>query len=67
MCIDTQHYSMILGINENEHFQLCHTSRDNTRAGFESAPLVSVETGSSSILRYVLGFNLLLSPVDLIE
>jgi hypothetical protein len=26
--------------------------RDNTRAGFESAPLLSVEKGSSSIIRY---------------
>jgi hypothetical protein len=30
----------------------CHTSRHNTRAGFDSAPQVSVEKGCSSIMRY---------------
>jgi hypothetical protein len=39
VCFDTQRVSMILGINENKYFQPCHTFRDNTRAGFESAPL----------------------------
>jgi hypothetical protein len=37
VCFDTQRISMILGINENKYFQSCHTSCDNTCAGFESA------------------------------
>jgi hypothetical protein len=52
MCFDTQRTSVNLSMNENKYFQSCHTSCDDTRAGFESAPLVSVEKGSSSILRY---------------
>jgi hypothetical protein len=31
---------------------MCTSSRAFTRAGFESAPLVSVEKGCSSIIRY---------------
>jgi hypothetical protein len=50
---NTQRNTMIMGINENKSFQSCHTSRDDTRAGFESAPLVSVEKGCSSIIKYV--------------
>jgi hypothetical protein len=38
----------ILIFVENKYFQSCHTSRHNTRAGFDSAPLVSVEKGSMS-------------------
>jgi hypothetical protein len=43
MCFDTQHTSINLSINENKYFHSCHASRHNTRAGFDSAPLVSVE------------------------
>jgi hypothetical protein len=53
MCFATQQNPTILGINENKYFQSCHASRDNTRAGFKSAPMVSVETGCSSITEYV--------------
>jgi hypothetical protein len=42
----------ILIFFENKHFQLCHTSRHKTRAGFDSAPQVSVEKGWPSIMRY---------------
>jgi hypothetical protein len=52
VCFDTQHDPLNLGINENKCFQSWHTSRHNTRAGFDSAPLVSVEKGCSSIIRY---------------
>jgi hypothetical protein len=52
MCYDTQRMLVNLSINENKYFQSCHASRDNTCAGFESAPLVSVEKGSSSIIKY---------------
>jgi hypothetical protein len=52
MCFDTQHTSLNLRINENKYFQSCHASRHNTRAGFDSAPQVSVEKGYSSIIRY---------------
>jgi hypothetical protein len=52
VCFDTQHILIILGLIENKDLQSCHASRHNTRAGFESAPLVSVEKGSSSISRY---------------
>jgi hypothetical protein len=41
MCFDTHHNPMILGINENRYFQSCHTSSNNTRAGFDSAPLLT--------------------------
>jgi hypothetical protein len=40
---------MILGINENNYFQSCHTSRHNTRAGFDSAPILHTQTGCSSL------------------
>jgi hypothetical protein len=36
---------------ENKYFQSCHTSCHNTRAGFDSAPLVSIESGCSSIIK----------------
>jgi hypothetical protein len=52
MCFDTQRTSVNLSINGNKYFQSCHASRDNTRAGFESATLVSVERDISSIIRY---------------
>jgi hypothetical protein len=52
MCFDTQRTSVHLSIDEFKYFQLCHACRDNTRAGFDSPPLTSVEKGSSSILRY---------------
>jgi hypothetical protein len=52
-----QHNLMVLGINETKYFQSCHTSRDNTRAGFESAPLVSVDKGCSSIMKYVRAYT----------
>jgi hypothetical protein len=52
VCVNTQHDPFILGIIEDIYFQSWHTSRHNTRAGFDSAPLVSVETGCSSIIRY---------------
>jgi hypothetical protein len=42
---------MFLVINENIYFQSCHISRDNTQAGFESAPLLSVEKGCPTIMR----------------
>jgi hypothetical protein len=42
----------ILIFIENKYVQSWHTSRHNTRAGFDSAPLVSVEKGCSSIMRY---------------
>jgi hypothetical protein len=42
VCFATQHNPLILGINENKYFQSCHTFRDDARAGFESALLVSV-------------------------
>jgi hypothetical protein len=51
VCFGTQHDPLNLGINENKHFQSCHASRHKTRAGFDSAPLVSVEKGCSSIIR----------------
>jgi hypothetical protein len=52
VCFDTRHIPIILDLIENIDFQSCHASRHKTRAGFESAPLVSVEKGSSSIIRY---------------
>jgi hypothetical protein len=52
MWFDTQLTSVNLSINENEYFQPWHTSRHNTRAGFDSAPLVSVEKCCSSMIRY---------------
>jgi acetyl-CoA acetyltransferase len=57
VCFDTQLNPMILGINENKYFQSCHTSRDNTRAGFETSPLVSVEKGCSSISKKVQAYT----------
>jgi hypothetical protein len=41
VCYDTQQTSIILGINENNYFQSCHASRAITRAGFESAPILT--------------------------
>jgi hypothetical protein len=52
MCIVTQRNPVIGVINGDKYFQSCHTSRGNTRAGFDSAPLVSVEKGCSSIFKY---------------
>jgi hypothetical protein len=42
----------IFGINEKKYFQSCHTPRAITRAGFDSAPLSSTQTGCSSITKY---------------
>jgi hypothetical protein len=52
VCFGTQHDPLIMDINENKYFQSCHTSRHNTPAGFNSAPLVSVEKSCSSIIKY---------------
>jgi hypothetical protein len=52
VCFDTQHDPLILAINENKYFQSWHTSCHNTRAGFDSAPLVSVEKWCSTIIGY---------------
>jgi hypothetical protein len=52
MCFDTQDFQPFLIFVENKYFQSCHTSRHNTRAGFDSTPLASVVKGSSSITRY---------------
>jgi hypothetical protein len=49
--------SVVFEYLEINIFQSCHASRENTRAGFEPAPLVSVEKGCSSILRYGLPLN----------
>jgi hypothetical protein len=38
-------------------FQLCHTSRVITRAGFESTPLAITQTGYSSIIKYVRAYT----------
>jgi hypothetical protein len=57
VCFDTQQIPMILGINEDKYIQSCHTSRDDTRAGFDSAPFPCTETGSSSIIKYVRAYN----------
>jgi hypothetical protein len=52
MCFNTQRTSVHLSIDAFKYFQSCHACRDNTRAGFDSAPRTSVGKGSSSILRY---------------
>jgi hypothetical protein len=57
VCFDTQRTSVNLNINENKYFQSWHTSRHNTRAGFDSAPQVSVEKCCSSIIRYGTSLN----------
>jgi hypothetical protein len=57
MCFDTQRTSVKLSIKENKYFQSWHTSRHNTRAGFDSAPLVNVEKCCASIIRYGLSLN----------
>jgi hypothetical protein len=41
MSFDTQRTLVNLSITENKHFQSCHASRHNTRAGFDSAPLTT--------------------------
>jgi hypothetical protein len=52
VCFNTQQTPMFLGINENKYFQSCHTYHDNTRAGFDSAPITDTQTGCSSIIKY---------------
>jgi hypothetical protein len=47
VCFDTQGKPVENSIFENKYFQSCHTHRTITRAGFESAPLVSIEKGYS--------------------
>jgi hypothetical protein len=49
MCYDTQGKSVESEYLKNNYFQSWHTLRHNTRAGFDSAPLVSVEKACSSI------------------
>jgi hypothetical protein len=55
VCFATQQKPLVLVINENKYFQSCLTSRDNTCAGFDSAPLVSVEKGLGPIFNYCPG------------
>jgi hypothetical protein len=52
MYFDTQQKYVEYQYLKTNIFQSWHTSRHNTRAGFDSAPQVSVEKGCSSIIRY---------------
>jgi hypothetical protein len=49
MCFNT-HYR--IDLFEYLKFNRATLRRDNTRAGFDSVPLTSVEKGASSIIRY---------------
>jgi hypothetical protein len=49
MWFDTQQKSVEFGHLKEKYFSVVAPSGDNTRAGFDSAPLVSVEKASSSI------------------
>jgi hypothetical protein len=57
MYFDTQQTPVFLVIYENKYFQSCHASRAFTRAGFKSAPLSNIQTGCSSIIKYVRAYT----------
>jgi hypothetical protein len=52
MCFDTQQKSVVFEYLKINMFQSWQTYRHNTCAGFDSAPLASVEKGSPSPIRY---------------
>jgi hypothetical protein len=53
MCFGTQGKSVEFEYLKNKYFQSCHTSRANTRAGFESAPLANAQTVALQFLSRV--------------